>query len=404
MPVHDQFLSLTEELNRLKAKDNFRFLRIIEKREKQFAWMGGKKFLNLSSNNYLGLASDHRLQQKFFSQFSQKDGSKDFGLSASSSRLLTGTHSHYSALEATLATRYGREAALVFTSGYHANIGILPSLVGPPDIIFSDRLNHASLLDGIRLSGAKLYRYNHLDYNHLETLLNKHRASARHAVIITESVFSMDGDYADLHRLTALKKKYNSWLYVDEAHAVGVFGKSGLGLCEETQTILQIDFLVGTFGKALAALGAFLVADQVVIDYLINKMRSFIFTTALPPILIHWINFLFVRLPLFQSKRKHLQSLAKQLRQALTALGLKTTGNSQIIPVLIGENEKTIRTAEHLRDNGFLVFAIRPPTVPPGTARLRLSLTAEMCWHDLKSIPKIIKSATTQSNNSEEKA
>ena len=392
MSATNSFAGLQATLDQLLANDNLRSLRTLEKREGAYAWLAGKKYLNCSSNDYLGLAADLSLQNIFFASRSQANSLSEYSPGASSSRLLTGTQAPHVRLEKTLAQRYNREAALSFTSGYHANVGILPALLSPQDMVFSDRLNHASLIDGIRLSGAKLYRYHNLDYAHLKQLLQKHRAQGKNAVIITESIFSMDGDVADLPQLVTLKQKYSAWLYVDEAHAVGVCGNSGLGVSETTNTIQDIDFLVGTFGKALAALGAYLVADQVVKDYLINTMRSFIFTTALPPIQTQWLNFLWEQLPQLQSRRDHLKYLAAQFRTALKIAGLQTRGESHIIPILLGENAQTLRTANFLQENGFLLFAIRPPTVPKGTSRLRISLTADMTWQDLEPIVPLIKS------------
>jgi 8-amino-7-oxononanoate synthase len=386
------FAHLQEVLENLREKDNLRSLRTLEKREGAYAWVAGKKHLNCSSNDYLGLAVNHSLHESFFSTLSSENLIQNYSLGSSSSRLLTGTQKSHCELEHTIAKQYARESALLFTSGYHANIGILPAVLGTQDVVFSDRLNHASLLDGIRLSGAKLYRYNHLDYSQLEHLLEKYRSQGKQAVIITESVFSMDGDVADLPRLVELKKKHAAWLYVDEAHAVGVCGNAGLGICESSHTIADIDFIVGTFGKAFASLGAFLVTDQVVKDYLINTMRSFIFTTALPPIQVGWLNFVWQHMPGFQAKRDHLKTLASQFRMALQAAGLQTRGESQIIPILLGENTTTVAAAKQLQERGYLLYAIRPPTVPKGTSRLRVSLTADMTWQELEPIIATLKS------------
>ncbi|MCD4812077.1 8-amino-7-oxononanoate synthase [bacterium] len=375
-----------------EATATLRKLHPSEKREGAFIWQKNKKYLNLSSNDYLGLATDNRLQKNFMA--TQKFES----LGASGSRLLSGNHTAYTAVEEMLVALFKREAALVFNSGYHANLGILPSLLGPGDGVFSDRMNHASLIDGIRLSGAKLLRYNHCDTPHLETLLQKYRSQFKQAVIVTESIFSMDGDKADLKTLCALKSRYNARLYVDEAHAFGVIGRLGLGECEAQQCIDEVDFIVGTFGKALAALGAFVVTDRVVVDYLINTMRPFIFTTALPPLLVRWVHYLLERIPKMHTVREHLHTLHTRLRLALQSQGLHTLGNSHLLPIMIHKSSQALRAAETLQSQGYLLYAIRPPTVPAGSARLRLSLSAAMTPDDLSALPQTILSALNRDN------
>ena len=208
----------------------------------------GREMLNLSSNDYLGLASNPSLNE----EFREETDVKLLSYSASSSRLLSGNHEYYGLLEQDLRDMYGREGALVFTSGYHANIGILPALAGKRDLIIADKLVHASIIDGMRLADAEMMRYRHLDYEHLRELLFNHREKYENVFIVTESIFSMDGDVADLQELCDLKKEYDAFLYVDEAHAVGVRGTNGLGCCEEMGCIEDIDFIVGTFGKAFA--------------------------------------------------------------------------------------------------------------------------------------------------------
>ncbi len=391
MPEAADYSSLMHDLAALDAKDNRRRLTLLEHRDGKYATLAGRRLLNVSSNDYLGLAGDAELQSAFYSPYAPDRLDEAYGLGASSSRLLTGNHAYYAAVETKLAAMFGREAALVLNSGYHANLGLLPALLGPQDIVFSDKLNHASLIDGVRLSGAKLFRYPHLDYQHLEHLLNKHRAGARRAVIVSESVFSMDGDCADLRRLVELKQRHSAWLYVDEAHAFGVFGDRGLGLAETQGVITEIDFLVGTFGKALAALGAYVVGDRTVVEYLINTTRPFIFTTALPPVMLHWIGGLLEQLPAWRSRRVHVLALAEQLRQECQACGLTVLGESQIVPVMIGDNDRALRSARVLREAGFLLMAVRPPTVPVGTSRLRISLSAAMDWDDIKSLPDCIR-------------
>ncbi|MEA2012026.1 MAG: 8-amino-7-oxononanoate synthase [Verrucomicrobiota bacterium] len=346
--------------------------------------------LNLSSNDYLGLASDKDLLEEFYSGITDKTISSKYSMSASSSRLLTGNHSLYLELENELAKIYNAEAALFFNSGYHANIGILPALAGRKDLILSDKLNHASIIDGIRLADCAFKRYRHCDYEQLEKILSKQRSNYERVFIITESVFSMDGDIADLRKLVEIKKKYDAFLIVDEAHAVGVFGKNGCGICESQKVMQDIDMIIGTCGKALASIGAYTITNNIVRDFLINKMRSFIFTTALPPIVVNWNLFIIKKIPLMNGKRLRLAELSLKFRQNLSKF-CKISGESQIIPFIVGADKATIDLAKKCRKNGFRIFPIRPPTVPQGTARLRISMTTEIEWEQLDKLLKCLR-------------
>lgn len=343
-----------------------------------------QRMLNMSSNDYLGLAANVDLRCEFL----QKYGKNLPLFTSSSSRLLTGSFPIYADLEQLLAQRFGREAALLFNSGYHANIGILPAITDKNTLIIADKLIHASLIDGIRLSGAEFLRYRHNDMSHLAQLLEKHHRHFERIIIVTESVFSMDGDFADLAQLVAFKKQFgNVLLYVDEAHAVGVFGEQGLGLAEVLGCIHEIDFLVGTFGKALASMGAYLICDQLLKDYLINTMRPLIFSTALPPFNVAWTHFLFEKLPDFTRQRKHLAEMSQQLRHFLAEnLGCPMPSQSHIVPYILGDNRITVTLAEKLQSQGYYCLPIRPPTVPQGTSRIRLSLTADISAEELTAL------------------
>ncbi len=332
----------------------------------------GREMLNLSSNDYLGLASNPSLNE----EFREETDVKLLSYSASSSRLLSGNHEYYGLLEQDLRDMYGREGALVFTSGYHANIGILPALAGKRDLIIADKLVHASIIDGMRLADAEMMRYRHLDYEHLRELLFNHREKYENVFIVTESIFSMDGDVADLQELCDLKKEYDAFLYVDEAHAVGVRGTNGLGCCEEMGCIEDIDFIVGTFGKAFASCGAFVVCDGLFRDFLVNTQRSLIFTTALPPINVAWTRFL--------------AKTAARLREVLTRRGFETRGDSHIVPFLCGSNENSVYMSEQFRDNGFFVLPVRYPTVPKNEARIRFSLNAAIPDEDYDCLMEFI--------------
>lgn len=324
---------------------------------------------NLSSNDYLGLMSNPELGERFMKEY--PDSLWKF--SSSSSRLLTGNSKPYQDLEACVARTFGREACLVFNSGYHANIGILPALTSKRDLIVADKLIHASLIDGIKLSQAEFKRYNHLDYVQLEQILETGRDLYEHIFIVSESIYSMDGDKCDLQKLVALKKKYDCYLYIDEAHAIGVNGDIGLGLAEEQNCINDIDFIIGTFGKALASYGAYIVCDEVIKQYLINTARSMIFTTALPPFNVAWTHFIFNQIETFKPLRDNLVVLSKAFGD-----GIKIPQQSHIVPYVLGENEKAVQCSTYLHEHGFLVLPIRHPTVPIGTARLRFSLSANL--------------------------
>ncbi len=337
----------------------------------------GRSCLNLAGNDYLGLGTDPDLVEEFYRGLDRSTLSR-FGPGSGASRLMTGSHDQYRALEEALAALYGSEKTLVFNSGYHINIGLLPALAEKNDLILADKLCHASLIDGMRLSRARVIRYPHLDYEQIENLLEKYHSRYRTIFLVTESIFSMDGDCADLALLAELRERYGALLYVDEAHALGVRGRQGLGLAEEQGVKGQVDLLVGTFGKAWAGQGAFVACSTPVHDLLVNTARSLIFTTALPPVNLHWLNFILPRIITMDREREKLQQLAALLRKKLQARGLESPGSSQIVPVMIGDADQTVQVADRLRQQGFWVHGVRPPTVPAGTSRLRLSLSAAM--------------------------
>ena len=347
----------------------------------------GREMLNLSSNDYLGLSSNPVL----YEDFRKETDVKLLSYSAVSSRLLSGNHEYYGLLEDDLRDLYGKEAALVLNSGYHANIGILPSLAGKRDLIVADKLVHASIIDGLRLSDAQMLRYRHLDYDHLRELLFNHREEYENVFIVTESIFSMDGDTADLQELCDLKKEYDAFLYVDEAHAVGVRGTNGLGCSEEQGCIDDIDFIVGTFGKAFASYGAFVVCDELFKDYLVNTQRSLIFTTALPPVVVAWTRFVLNRMPDFFPYRLKLTEIAEQLRTTLSERGFETRGDSHIVPFLCGSNENSVYMSELFQDNGFFVLPVRYPTVPKNEARIRFSLNAAIPEEDYECLREFVE-------------
>lgn len=377
---------IRNRLDELRNEDRYRVLPNTGKRYGKHIMVEGESLLNLSSNDYLGLGDDSVLRAAFSAAFLEQD----YLMTSSSSRLLTGNHHLYEQLERELALLYNREAALVFNSGYHANTGILPALTSRHDLILSDKLNHASIIDGSRICEAAYRRYRHNDPEHLEELLEEAVGKYRQVFIVTESVFSMDGDLADLPKLAALKKKYGAVLIVDEAHGAGVFGERGLGLSESSGTVGEIDIIVGTFGKAFASTGAYAVMNELIRDYLVNTMRPFIFTTALPPAVLAWSLLTLHRQSAMQCDRSRLLQLASIFRGALVEKGFEVPGESHIVPVITGTNQRTLCIAAKLREAGVLGMAVRPPTVPENRARIRFSLRASLEWEDLEHIPELI--------------
>lgn len=370
--MYDDYKRILEEL---KSHSHFRNLKNFEKKDEKYIYYKGKKLLNLSSNNYLNIADNQAITQEFLDNVGKR-----YSFGSASARLLTGTLPVYQELEELLSSLYGKESALLYNSGYHANVGISSALNQKGDVVFSDKLNHASIIDGMRLSEGKFFRFPHNDMHALEKLLERERKNFNNAFIITESVFSMDGDIEDLKKIVELKKKYNCIMIIDEAHAFGVFGEKGLGVAEELGIIDDVDLLVGTFGKAIGSMGAFVTGSKTMIDFLINKSRSFIFSTALPPINIAFSKWIIeTQISKTAQKRKNMLNLAK-----------KFGSQSHIIPVVIGENKDTVDLCEVLFHNGYFTLPIRPPTVPVGTSRLRLSLTADIREEELQTLKEKI--------------
>ncbi|MBQ3640337.1 pyridoxal phosphate-dependent aminotransferase family protein [bacterium] len=348
--------------------ENVRKISDIEYREGNYVVTDGKKLLNMSSNDYLSISTNRDLLNEFLLEKSQD---KEFLMSSASARLLSGTSSVYKRVEKILSDMFQKEAALIFNTGYQCNLGVISALYKKGDVIFSDKLNHASIIAGMKLSGADFFRYKHLDYEHLESFLKMHRDKYNKALIVSESVFSMDGDIADIDKLIELKTKYNAELMIDEAHAFLVFGKNLAGLTEGK----DVDIITATFGKALGSEGAFCVSDKNTIETLINNAGSFIFSTAIAPSNVLWTEFILNQKDFLKEKQKKLQKLFK-------AFGFST----QIIPVIIGETSVTERVCEQLKSKGYFVLPIRPPTVPNGTSRIRLSLCADMDYDQIKQL------------------
>lgn len=369
---------LTQELAALEARSLRRRLRVVDEvLPGGKVRVGGQVLLNLSSNDYLGLAQDPRIIK------AAQAAAAKWGAGAGASRLVVGHLGLHEEVEAHLAAFKGTEAAVIFPTGYMANVGTISALVGPGDVIFSDRLNHASIYDGIRLSGANLQRFPHRDLNRLEQLLQQSGAAKRR-LIVTDSVFSVDGDVAPLNDLVALKARYGAWLMIDEAHATGVLGAKGAGLAEALGVSREVDIHMGTFSKALGSQGGYVAGDRRLVDYLHNRARSFIYSTALAPMVLGAIDEALRIVVQEPERRLYLARESAAFRQGLLAAGLDLLGSeTQIIPVLVGENDRTLEFAAALQDQGLMGVALRPPTVPPGRARVRFSLSAAHSQEDV---------------------
>jgi 8-amino-7-oxononanoate synthase len=366
------------ELAALRRQGLLRQLRALPECGARIRLAGGRVVLNLSSNDYLGLADDPRVKAGAIAAVER------LGCSARASRLMAGDLELCEQLEADLALLVGTEAALVFGSGFLANLGVLTAAAGRGDEVFADRLNHASLTDGMQLSGARWRRYRHKDAGHLASLLAKCGADgadgaagdARRRVVVTDSIFSMDGDRAPVDEIAEVAARHGAMLVVDEAHAIGVMGAGGGGVCREAGCKVRPDFVVGTLSKSLGGYGGFVGCSAALRELLINRARSFIYSTGLPPGCIGAARAALAVLAAEPQMGGQLLAKARLLRDLLAAGGLAVGATeSQILPVHVGGNAEAVRLSQLLWDRGVLATAVRPPTVPAGTARLRLSVT-----------------------------
>lgn len=334
---------------------------------------------DLSSNDYLGLAEEPGLADAFLAATDITAAS----LTSSASRLLAPRQTAYEALEQTLARMYGRPA-LLFNSGYHANVGVVQALADRRTLILADRLVHASVIDGIRLSGAVFERFRHNDVAHLEQLVARRRADFDRLLVIVESVYSMDGDTAPLEALAELRDRTpGMMLYVDEAHAVGVCGPQGLGLAAALRHPEKADIVVGTLGKALASAGAYVICPEVLRSYFINRSRSLIFSTALPPLQALWSKYILETMAGMDDRREHLRRLG-----SLLARFTGCSHHGHIQPLVTGSSESALALSRRLLDIGYKVLPIRTPTVPPGTERLRFSLSAALSCEAIQGLER----------------
>lgn len=348
----------------------------------QFRTLGNPPGINLYSNDYLGLASDARLKKATLDSIAAAQS-----VGSTGSRLLSGNSPEWERLEHDFAEFAGTETALYFGSGYAANIGLISAIAGRDDVIFSDALNHASLIDGIRLSGAAKVIYPHADMTSLRRALHERRADPGAKLIVTESIFSMEGDIAPIEQIIELARAYDADAIVDEAHAIGVHGPQGRGVCTALGVEQEVFAIVHTCGKALASAGAFVCGSDLLKDYLVNRARTFIFSTAMPPYMAGQIRAALELTRDADDARTHLHAIATELRTRLIAADIDCGASStQIVPIHLGDNEAALSVAAALQDAGFAVRAIRPPTVPEGTSRIRFSLTASLSMDEIRRL------------------
>ena len=366
-----------EELAVLEGQGLKRRLRDVTGAQGWKIILDGKEVLNFCSNNYLGLADDPRLREAAIECI------KEEGAGSGASRLICGNMAAHRELEETIARFKGVESCLLFSTGYMANVGIIASVFGRDDMIFCDRLNHASIIDGIILSQAKFKRYPHNDVQALEEMLRS-AAGFRRRGIITDSVFSMDGDIAPLAKIVSLAQKYDCLVMIDEAHALGVMGKNGKGLAEYFGVEERIDIQMGTLSKAAGSFGAYCCGSKGLIDLLVNKARSFIYTTALPPAVAAASKKAIEIIRDEPALRQKLWANTDYFHKAVVAMGLNILSSvTPIIPIVVGESAVAVEFSKRLLEQGIFVSAIRPPTVPAGTARLRLTVMATHTREDL---------------------
>ncbi len=356
----------------------------------------GKRLLNFASNDYLGLAH-HSLLQKRASEWGAT-----YGTGSGASRLITGNHIAYEKIESRLAELKGSETALILNSGFQANSSVLATLLSrvlhggrdrPEVLLFCDKLNHASLHFGAQAANAKQIRFRHNDLAHLDQILDKYGESEQAKIIVTESVFSMDGDQLDVRAVRELARRHNAFLYIDEAHATGVLGAQGMGLCAGVGAGggSSEELVMGTFGKGLGSYGAYIACSHSMRDYLVNSCSGLIYATALPPQVLGAIDAALEMVPSLDREREHLKECGNLFREILQENGLDTgLSTTQIIPVIIGSDQKTMAVAKSLEEKGFLVGAIRPPTVPEGSARLRVTLSAVHTIEQIKGLAQAI--------------
>ncbi len=380
---------IAAELARLRRDHLHRSRKVVEGPAGAHVEIDGRRLVNFCSNDYLGLANDPRVAEAL------ARGARRWGCGSGASHLVSGHSTAHHALEEELADFTNRPRALLFSTGYMANLGVIDALCDRTSLILEDRLNHASLLDGARLAQARLRRYPHNDGDALERLLERHRRDF--TLVVSDGVFSMDGDLADLPRLSGACRRHGAWLLVDDAHGLGVIGPGGRG----TLAHFGLDhdhcpLLVGTLGKAFGTFGAFVAGDEALIDYLIQKARTYIYTTALPPAVAEATRAALHIVREEEWRRERLRRLIARFRQGARALGLELADSTTPIqPLIVGENARALALSEALNRRGFLIGAIRPPTVPAGTARLRITLSAAHEEEDVERLLETLEELTS---------
>ena len=373
------------ELTQLDKKQLLRRLTVVDAYDGPRITVNGRSMLLMCSNDYLGMANHPALCE------AATQAMKRYGFGAGASRLVSGSSEVHHELERRIAQYKGTEAAIIFNSGYAANTGVLQSVAGEGDVVLSDSMNHASIVDGCRLCKADVHIYRHSDMNHVEEILKK-RATARRKLIVTDGVFSMDGDIAPLPDLVSLCEKYRAILMVDDAHATGVLGKTGKGTVEHFGLAGRVHIHMGTLGKALGSFGAFIAGNRDLIDFLINRARSFIYSTAMPPSVCAAS---IAAIDVVEAEPGRRESLWKN--RARFVLGLKALGidtgrsETQIVPIMIGDPAKTLKAAEKLFEHGVYATAIRPPTVPNGTARIRTTIMSTHSYENIDVVVALIE-------------
>lgn len=375
---------ILDELRELKDLNLLREYKTIEGAQGPYVYINGKSYLSFCSNDYLGLANHPKIKQAAIETIQQ------YGWGAGASRLVSGTMTLHQELEKKIAEFKGTEAALLFPTGYMANLGALCAFVSKGDMVVGDKLNHASIIDGCRLSGATFRIYPHKDVSQLESLLQR-SSGYRRKLVVTDSVFSMDGDTAPLTEIAGIAKKYDAILMVDDAHATGVFGKQGKGLIEHYSLEGKIDIVMGSFSKAIGSVDGFIAGSKPLIDFLKNKARPFIYTTALPPAVcaasLTGLTLIQEDASLINRLWKNIACLKSQLSKFMNTI----TIGGPIVPIILGSAEETLRASQKLYHYGIQIPAIRPPTVPPDTSRLRISLMATHNEYDIKRLTETLQ-------------
>ncbi len=379
---------IDEELRNIQDQNLFRYLTEISSGQYPEVTIEGKKYILFASNSYLGLSVHPEIIKE------SRKVLEEYGVGSGGSRLVSGSTDLHRKLEERIAEFKKTDSAILFSSGYLANVGLISAVVGMGDFIYSDELNHASIIDGCRLSKANIRKYRHLDYEHLESLLREDEPKKGKRLIVTDSVFSMDGDLADLSVLADLSERFGCMLMVDEAHATGVLGKRGSGATEYFGVEDRVPLVMGTLSKAIGSIGGYIAGSKKLTDFIRNRVRSYIFDTSLPPPSVAASLKAIEIIERDEDRRKHLWKLIRMFKEGMTSIGYHVVNsNSAIIPILTGDPITTLALASYLKDHGIYTPAVRPPSVPPGKCRIRVSLMASHTEDHIGRALHVFKSA-----------